>query len=158
MKLGTLLSIQIAPNAIGKLTNLEQVEAIQGMGLAGDRYYNRTGTYSNKHDESREATFIESEALEALANDYHIVLIGPESRRNFTTRGVALNHLVGKEFQIGEAVFCGIRLCEPCTHLEEVSGKSVRKGLIHRGGLRAQILKSGRVRVGDDVEALDESV
>jgi len=48
MKLGTLLSIQIAPNAIGKLTNLEQVEAIQGMGLAGDRYYNRTGTYSKQ--------------------------------------------------------------------------------------------------------------
>jgi MOSC domain-containing protein YiiM len=136
------------------LRNLEQVNAIAGMGLEGDRYYHRTGTYSDKHDESREATFIESEALEALAGDYKVELKGTESRRNISTRGVALNHLVGKEFKIGEAVFRGIRLCEPCTHLEEVSGKPARKGLIHRGGLRAQIVKSGLIHVGDEVESL----
>jgi len=152
MKLGTILSIQIAPNANGHLQNLEAVNAVEGVGLEGDRYHKRAGTYSNKHDESREATFIESEALEALTNDYHIELNGAESRRNFTTSGVALNHLVGRQFKVGEAIFRGIRLCEPCTHLEEVSGKPVRKGLIHRGGLRAQIVKSGRVCVGDAVE------
>ena len=155
MKLGEVLSIQIAPNGADTLKNLEEIKAVEGMGLEGDRYYNRTGTYSNKHDESREATFIESEALEALANDYNIDLKGYESRRNISTRGVALNHLVGKEFKVGEeAVFRGIRLCEPCKHLEEVSGKSARKGLIHRGGLRAQIVKSGRIRIGDEVELL----
>ena len=154
MELGEVLSIQIAPNGTDDLKNLERVRAIEGMGLEGDRYYNRTGTYSKKHDESREATFIESEALEALASDYHIELAGTESRRNISTRGVALNHLVGKEFKVGEAVFRGIRLCEPCTHLEELSGKPVRKGLIHRGGLRAQIVKSGLVQVGDKVESL----
>ena len=154
MKLGTVLSIQIAPNGTDSLRNLEQINAIEGMGLEGDRYYNRTGTYSNKHDESREATFIESEALEALVKDYNVELKGTESRRNISTRGVALNHLVGKEFKVGEAVFRGIRLCEPCTHLEEVSGKPARKGLIHRGGLRAQIVKSGMIQVGDEIESL----
>ena len=154
MKLGTVLSIQIAPNGTDSLRNLEQINAIECMGLEGDRYYNRTGTYSNKHDESREATFIESEALEALAKDYNVELKGTESRRNISTRGVALNHLVGKEFKVGEAVFRGIRLCEPCTHLEEVSGKPARKGLIHRGGLRAQIIKSGMIQVGDEIESL----
>jgi MOSC domain-containing protein YiiM len=154
MKLGKVLSIQIAPNAVDKLNNLEQVQAVAGKGLEGDRYYNRTGTYSNKHDESREATFIEAEALEALGSEYRIELNGAESRRNITTRGVALNHLVGKQFKAGGATFLGIRLCEPCTHLEEVSGKSARKGLIHRGGLRAQIVESGLVHVGDDVETL----
>ncbi len=153
MNLGTVLSIQIAPDAELKLQPLEQVQAIAGMGLEGDRYYKRTGVYSKKHDESREATFIEAEALEALARDYEVELSGAESRRNFTTRGVALNHLVGKEFRIGEAVFLGIRLCEPCGHMEEVSGKQARKGLIHRGGLRAQIVKSGLVCVGDAVES-----
>ncbi len=152
MKLGTVLSIQIAPAANAQLQNLEQVQVVEGLGLEGDRYYNRAGTYSDKHDESREATFIESEALDALRDDYRVELNGADSRRNFTTRGVALNHLVGRQFKIGEAVFRGIRLCEPCTHLEELSGKSVRKGLIHRGGLRAQIVKSGLVCVGDDVE------
>jgi MOSC domain-containing protein YiiM len=154
MKSGSVLSIQIAPNGKDKLRNIEQVNVIKGMGLEGDRYYNRTGTYSDKHDESREATFIESEALDALAKDYNIELDGAESRRNISTRGVALNHLVGKEFKVGEAVFRGVRLCEPCTHLEEVSGKPARKGLIHRGGLRAQIVKSGLIRVGDEIEAL----
>jgi MOSC domain-containing protein YiiM len=154
MKLGTVLSIQIAPNGADSLGNLDQINAIEGMGLEGDRYYNRTGTYSNKHDESREATFIESEALEALAKDYNVELKGTESRRNISTRGVALNHLVGKEFKVGEAVFRGIRLCEPCTHLEEVSGKPARKSLIHRGGLRAQIVKSGMIQVGDEIESL----
>src|ERR1700690_205011 len=152
MKPGSVLSIQIAPNGKDKLRNIEQVKAIEGMGLEGDRYYNRTGTYSDKHDESREATFIESEALDALAKDYNIELDGTESRRNISTRGVALNHLVGKEFKVGEAIFRGVRLCEPCTHLEEVSGKPARKGLIHRGGLRAQIVKSGLIRVGDEIE------
>jgi len=154
MKLGEVISIQIAPDGAGKLSNTGQVRAMAGVGLEGDRYYNRTGTYSKKHNESREATFIEAEALEALARDYKIELAGAESRRNITTRGVALNHLVGREFRVGEAVFRGIRLCEPCTHLEETSGKRVREGLIHRGGLRAQIVSSGLVRVGDVIESL----
>jgi MOSC domain-containing protein YiiM len=154
MKPGSVLSIQIAPNGTDKLRKIEQVNAIEGMGLEGDRYYNRTGTYSDKHDESREATFIESESLDALAKDYNIELEGTESRRNISTKGVALNHLVGKEFKVGEAVFRGVRLCEPCTHLEEVSGKPARKGLIHRGGLRAQIVKSGLIRVGDEIGSL----
>ena len=156
MKSGTVLSIQIAQNGTQALRPVERVKAVQGMGLEGDRYYNRTGTYSDKHDESREATFIESEALQALSADYKIALDGAESRRNITTRGVALNHLVGKEFKVGEAVFRGIRLCEPCTHLEDLSGKPVRKGLIHRGGLRAQIVRSGLVQVGDPVETPDQ--
>ncbi len=151
MKSGTIVSIQIAPSANDLLQNLEQVRVVEGLGLEGDRYYNRTGTYSPTHDESREATFIESEALTALSGDYHVELTSAESRRNFTTRGVALNHLVGREFKIGEAVFRGIRLCEPCTHLEETSGKPARKGLVHRGGLRAQIVRSGLVCVGDEV-------
>lgn len=152
MKLGEVISIQIAPEAAGPLVQVEQIKAVAGMGLEGDRYYHRRGTYSPKHDPSREATFIEIEALEALRRDYDLNLSPPESRRNIVTRGVALNHLVGREFRVGEAVFRGVRLCEPCTHLEQVSGKNVRAGLVHRGGLRAQILQSGLVRVGDAVE------
>jgi MOSC domain-containing protein YiiM len=151
MKLGVIESIQLAPSATEVMTSVEEVQAVAGMGLEGDRYHSRTGTYSNRHDQSREATLIEAEALEALARDYHVEFTGAESRRNITTRGVALNHLVGKQFKVGEAIFLGIRLCEPCTHLEEVTGKQARKGLIHRGGLRAQIVRSGRICVGDDV-------
>jgi hypothetical protein len=123
--------------------------------LAGALAARVTGTYSGKHDLSRQVTLIEMEALEALARDYHISLLPIESRRNIATRGVALNHLVGKRFRVGEAVLLGMELCEPCGYLEQKSGKPVRLGLIHRGGLRAQILESGRIRVGDPVEVLE---
>ena len=83
-----------------------------------------------------------------------IELMAGESRRNITTRGVALNHLVGKEFRIGEIRARGLRLCEPCSHLEKLTGKRLIKGLLHRGGLRAQILTAGDVRVGDEITAV----
>ena len=148
---GTIVSIQVAGAASEPLVSLQEVNAVAGLGLEGDRYYTRTGTYSNKHDESREATFIEAEALEALGRDYHIELTGAESRRNFTTRGLALNHLVGREFRVGQALFRGIRLCEPCVYMEQTSGKPARAGLVHRGGLRAQVIESGRICVGDAI-------
>jgi MOSC domain-containing protein YiiM len=152
MKLGAVISIQITPEGSGSLQNVDLVSAVAGLGLEGDRYFLRTGTGSKKHDESREATFIEVEALDLLAREYNIKLSSLESRRNITTCGVSLNQLVGKTFQVGEATFKGIRLCEPCEHLEKLSGKKVRSGLAHRGGLRAQIVASGQVRVGDAVE------
>jgi MOSC domain-containing protein YiiM len=148
---GMIVSIQVASTASEPLVSLQQVNVVAGLGLEGDRYYTRTGTYSKKHDESREATFIEAEALDALSRDYHVELTGAESRRNFTTRGVALNHLVGREFRVGKALFRGIRLCEPCGYMEQTSGKPARAGLIHRGGLRAQIVESGLVCLGDPI-------
>jgi MOSC domain-containing protein YiiM len=149
---GVVVSIQIGAEAGAPLTAVSSVQALAGEGLEGDRYARRTGTYSKKHDESRQVTLIETEALEALQRDYGLELSPPESRRNIATRGVALNHLVGREFRLGQAVLKGIRLCEPCGHLERLAGKKVRDGLIHRGGLRAEVLKSGRIRLGDPVE------
>ena len=57
--------------------------------------------------------------------------------------------VVGHEFKIGEVKIRGIRLCEPCNHLQRLTGRAVLKGLRHRGGLRAQILTSGTIHVGD---------
>jgi MOSC domain-containing protein YiiM len=153
--MGKVISIQIAPEAETALVSVEQVKAVAGQGLEGDRYFLRTGTYSKKHDATREATFIEAEALEALGRDYQLELSAVESRRNITTRGVALNHLVGKTFRVGEAVFKGLRLCEPCGHLEQLTGQQVRPGLVHRGGLRTEIIETGFISVGNNVEILE---
>ncbi len=150
-----VVSIHIAAEAGAPMQAVTEVEAVAGKGLRGDRYFSQHGTYSGKHDLSRQVTLIEVEALEALARDYHISLLPIESRRNIATRGVALNHLVGKRFRVGEALLLGVELCEPCGYLEQKSGKPVRLGLIHRGGLRAQILESGRIRVGDPIEVLE---
>jgi len=152
--MGKVISIQIAPDGGAALASVEKVNAVAGQGLEGDRYFLRKGTYSKKHKPSREATFIEAEALEGLGREYELELSSLESRRNITTRGVALNHLVGKTFRVGGAVFKGLELCEPCGHLEQMTGRQVRAGLVHRGGLRAEILESGLISIGDGVDPI----
>lgn len=134
------------------MTPVDAARAVPGRGLEGDRYFAKRGTYSRKDGADREVTFIESEALEALERDYGLTLEPKESRRNVATRGVALNHLVGRRFRVGEVTLLGLRLCEPCGYMERMSGQPVREGLVHRGGLRAQILTEGWIRVGDAVE------
>jgi MOSC domain-containing protein YiiM len=147
---GTVESIHVASAAAGPMQAVEQAEAIPGVGLEGDRYASKQGTFYNP-EPAYELTLIESEAVEALRRDYEIVLAPGDARRNIVTRGVPLNHLVGREFRVGDVKIRGIRLCEPCDHLQRLTGVSVIKGLLHRGGLRAQILSRGRIRVGDVV-------
>jgi MOSC domain-containing protein YiiM len=101
----------------------------------------------------RAVTLIEIEALEALQRDYQVELDPALSRRNIVTRGVPLNHLVEREFRIGDVVLRGTRLCEPCAHLERLTAKGAMRGLIHRGGLRADILEGGTIKVGDTLTA-----
>ncbi len=146
--MATIESIYIAPGATERPQAVKEVQATPGKGLEGDRYALGTGSFY-KPLPDRELTLIEAEAIEALKRDYNIELNPGDARRNVVTRGVALSHLVGREFQIGEVKARGIRLCEPCDHLQRVTGKEVIKGLRHRGGLRAQILSAGVIRVGD---------
>ncbi len=147
---GTVESIYIAGAPESKPQSVGQVAAIPGGGLRGDRYALKTGTFY-KPEPDYELTLIEAEAVEALQRDYQIELSQADARRNIVTRDVALNHLVGKEFVIGDVRIRGIRLCEPCDHLQKLTGKPVIKGLLHRGGLRAQILTPGTIRVGDQI-------
>ncbi len=132
------------------MQSLNRVLAIPGVGLEGDRYALKIGTFS-KPVPDRELTLIEAEAIEAIQREYEIEIAPANARRNLVTRGVPLNHLVGKEFRIGDVKIRGIRLCEPCAHLEKMTGQPVIKSLRHRGGLRAQILSEGAIRVGDVV-------
>ena len=149
---GTVASIHIAPEAKGQMQSVKEVRAVAGKGLEGDRYYQQSGSFSSKPGPDREVTLIESEAMEALKRDYAVELNPGDARRNVVTRGVALNHLVGKEFRVGQVTLRGLRLCEPCGHLQKLSHEKVVPGLIHRGGLRAQILNEGVIRVGDSIE------
>jgi MOSC domain-containing protein YiiM len=150
MSTGTIERIYIARKATEPTHSVNEVLAIPGVGLDGDRYALRQGTFF-KPEPDFELTLIEAEAIEALKRDYNVELAPGEARRNLVTRGVALNHLVGRDFQIGDVKAHGIRLCEPCSHLQRLTGKQVIKGLLHRGGLRAQILTQGAIRVGDSV-------
>lgn len=145
MSLGRLLAIYTAMRRRGDLQRVNEVEAVAGRGLRGDRFFRQDGIGSPRH----EVTLIESEALEALARDWNLTLHASQSRRNLLTRGVRLNNLVGGEFSIGEVVLRGIMLCEPCRHLEMLTVSGIKKALRGQGGLRAEILHGGVLRTGD---------
>jgi MOSC domain-containing protein YiiM len=152
MSTGTIESIYIAPAATVPTVSVKEILAIPGVGLEGDRYALRQGTFF-KPEPDYELTLIEAEAVEALKREYDVELAPGESRRNLVTRGIGLNDLVGRDFQIGEVKARGIRLCEPCDHLQRLTGRQLIQGLRHRGGLRAQILTQGTIRIGDSVRS-----
>ncbi len=152
------MSIQIAPEASAPMQSVPEARSVPGKGLEGDRYFSGRGTYSPRPSfGGREVTLIETETVEALLDGVMnaegqrggIKISAVESRRNIATSGVPLNHLVNKEFWVGEVLMRGTRLCEPCKHLEDLTQKGVLAGLIHRGGLRAKVLNAGTIRVGD---------
>jgi MOSC domain-containing protein YiiM len=98
-------------------------------------------------------TLIAAEAVEAMEREHGISIEPRESRRNVVTRDVDVNALVGKQFRIGDVVCRGVELCEPCTDLQAMTKPGVIKGLLHRGGLNADILSDGEISVGDAVVA-----
>ncbi len=151
MSEGKVVSIHIAKAGAGEMTAVPEVRAVPGKGLEGDRYFSQAGTYSDRPGPDRELTLIESEALAALEAEYGVKLAPGASRRNITTRAVALNHLVGRELTVGEVTLRGIRLCEPCAHMASLAHEKALPGLVHRGGLRAQILNEGLIRAGDSI-------
>jgi MOSC domain-containing protein YiiM len=151
---GKVISINIADAAEAPMQSVNEARAVPGRGLEGDRYFNGTGTFS-KPSPDRELTLIEAEAVEAMKRELDVDYGLGESRRNIVTRGAPLNHLVGKEFWIGEVKARGLRLCEPCKHLQRLSHEKVLPGLVHRGGLRAQILSEGTIRVGEVVREFE---
>jgi MOSC domain-containing protein YiiM len=150
-----VVSLHIAAVAAAPMQSLGSVNAVAGRGLEDDRYYNLSGTYSNHPGDGRQVTLIEIEAIEALRHEYQIALELGSARRNIVTRGVALNHWVEREFRVGAATLRGARLCEPCRHLEKLTQPGTMRGLIHCGGLRAEVIVGGVVRVGDRIVTLE---
>jgi MOSC domain-containing protein YiiM len=100
-------------------------------------------------------TLIEAEVLDELTLTDGHRLGYTEARRNIVTRGIALNTLVGQRFRVGDVECIGRRLCEPCAHLERLTHPGVLRKLIHRGGLRADILTTGSITEGAAIESLE---
>jgi MOSC domain-containing protein YiiM len=154
---GSLVSIHVAPKATAALSSVREARVVPGKGIEGDRYFDGGGTWSKLPGTGREVTLIEAEALEAIAQESGIEMDPGSSRRNLVTRGVPLNHLVGREFRVGEVRLKGMRLCEPCEHLEGLTRKGVKSALLHRGGLRAEALSEGTLKIGDTIIPVEDS-
>jgi hypothetical protein len=145
---GTVAAILTSPSAEAPLSRVDEAEALAGRGLAGDRYAAGRGTFSGP-GRGYELTLVEAEVLEEIALPWEL------ARRNVVTRGLSVNALVGRRFRIGEVECIGRRLAEPCLQLEKLAQRRLLRPLVHRGGLRADITSGGRIRVGDEVAALD---
>jgi MOSC domain-containing protein YiiM len=145
---GAVVSVHLARQQGTPTFAVPEVKAVAGAGLEGDRNFQPDAGL----DHARQITLIERETLEALAGDLGIRLDPGEHRRNVVTTGVALNDLVGVEFQVGSVRLRGVELCEPCKYLEDLTGRpGLLRALIHRGGLAARILDDGIIRPGDPV-------
>jgi MOSC domain-containing protein YiiM len=155
---GTLSAIYTAPGEGKPSVEQAEVHAVAGVGLDGDRYAadRKEGKHSHTPGTGREVTLIEREAVAAVRREAGLEVTEAETRRNLVTEGVPLNHLVGREFMVGEVRLRGVRLAEPCAYLEGLGGeKGLRKAFVHRGGLRADIVEGGTLRVGDLIEPAD---
>ena len=156
---GKLLAIQVADAAAAPMRAIDEVEATTGKGLVGDRYASCNGKYPPDADGNvlpkREVTLIEAETLAAVADETGKTFSHAQTRRNLLTEDVPLNHLVGKSFSIGEVELRGIELCEPCGYLEQMH-PGIMQPLIHCGGLRAQVVRGGTLRVNDTIRCLSE--
>lgn len=135
---------------------MKQARGVAGYGLDGDRYFLGVGTFSPQPQKPDfELTLIEQECVEEFARAFGLAFTAADARRNMVTAGIRLNDLVGVRFSIGEMVALGMRLCEPCNYLAKTTHPEVLRGLVHKGGLRAQILQGGLVRVGEAIRILE---
>lgn len=141
---GTVEAVLVAPDAEAPVVAVPAARAVAGRGLDGDRYERGTGTFGSGRPGSA-LTLVAAEVLEELGID------GTTARRNVVTRGIDVNALVGRRFTVGEVVCQGRRLCEPCAHLDRLAGGGILRPLVHRGGLRADVLEGGAIAVGDAV-------
>jgi hypothetical protein len=146
---GAVEGIWIAASAGEPARSLSSVRALAGRGLEGDRHVAGTGTFPSGRPGSA-LTLVAAEVCESFTPE----LRPDEHRRNVVVRGLDLNRLVGHEFQIGSVRCRGMRLCEPCAVVQRYAGRPVLRALVHRGGLRADILDDGEIHLGDTVRAV----
>ncbi len=147
-RVGSVVGVLVADDAERPLVRVETTQAVAGRGLEGDRYHEGRGTFSGL-GHGYQLTLVEAEVLESLDLPWEL------ARRNIVTHGIALNALVGRRFTVGDVECVGRRLAEPCAHLEKLTRPGLLRPLVHRAGLRADIVAGGSISVGAEIAAID---
>lgn len=152
---GLIREILVSPASAAPMQAVPRAQLVAGRGIDGDRYANDSGTFSPqlKGKPDKEVTLIESEEIDAFNKQTLFGYPYAAFRRNLVTSGIRLNELAGKEFSVGAVRLRGIRLCEPCATLAGQLGQEVVKQMVHKCGLRAEVLQSGTIRPGDSIAA-----
>ena len=144
--MGKVLEIGISENKSSKVVSVNEVEAIKGKGLIGEKHF--------KEDNKKRSqiTLIEIENINYYNKITGTKIPAIKFLRNIVTEGMRLNVLVGKEFFIGAVKVKAHDLCRPCKYLQEsLHQKNTVKELLLTGGLRCEILSSGKICVGDQI-------
>jgi MOSC domain-containing protein YiiM len=148
--------MHIAQDAQSEMQSVHLIVLEEGKGIFGDRYAVRKGTFSEQEADikpDRQVTLIEKENLDDFNEKFASSFAYGDFRRNIVVSNCDLNALIGKEFQVGQVVLKGIRLCEPCKYLQgKLKGEGLLKALIGKGGLRAQIIKGGSIDLDAQIE------
>jgi MOSC domain-containing protein YiiM len=144
--MATVENIHVTAREAQPVEAVERVNVVAGKGIEGDRKFG-----DHEPGSGHDLTLIPAESLETLAEEAGIQLSPGESRRQVTTRGIDVNALVGRRFTVGSVEAVGIELCEPCNHLEKLTQPGVMRGLVHRAGINADVVRSGEISVGDPV-------
>ena len=127
--------------------NVDNIEAIIGKGIVNDRHF------KENNDKKCQITLIEVENINYYNQKFNTSIPAKDFRRNIITEGVKLNKLVGNEFFIGSVKVKAHDLCRPCKSLEKSLGKeNIVKEFLRKGGLRCEILCSGKILVGDKIK------
>ena len=134
----------------GSIKEMNSVEAIKGKGLLYDR------KLKENNDKKFQLTLIEIENINYFNKISNTSIEPLKFRRNIITEGIELNKLINKEFLIGKVKLKGHDLCRPCRYLQELlRQKNLVKELILKGGLRCEILSSGKIFVNDIIKIYD---
>jgi MOSC domain-containing protein YiiM len=146
---GRVVGIFIGPEEGGPIQSVDEVEAVAGQGLRGDRYF-RTEAGG---DPTEEVTLFSLDDLDDARREFDADIDPADLRRNLMTSGIDLDGLLGATFQVGDVVLEGLETNPPCAHLEQLAGQKLLKPLARRGGIRARIVSGGTIRPGDTIEA-----
>lgn len=150
---GVVEALVVADDATAPVRLVDSARAEPGRGLEGDRYFDGAGTFASGRPGSA-LTLVDADVLDELRAARAGAAV--DHRRNVVVRGTDLNALVGVEFTLGETRCRGRRLCEPCAHLDRLNDDPpILRPMVHRGGLRADIVSAGTIRLGDVLTPLD---
>jgi MOSC domain-containing protein YiiM len=149
---GVVVKIFVAPTGGEAMQPVEEIHAVAGQGIEGDRYLGGHGYWTDV-DECQ-VTLIETECLEEIRAKTGINIEDGEHRRNIVTRGIQLDSLLGKRFQVGTAILEYDRPRPPCGYIEKLTEPGMTRALVGRGGICARVVGSGVIRASDPIVAL----
>ena len=151
---GIVVALFTVDRRAAPMKKVEQLYALAGRGIEGDRYFLGTGTYSKSPEPGRQVTLIKSEVLESLKNTLEINVKPEESRRNILTQGIEINDLIGTEFYVGTVRLRAHRITQPCLYLEKLLDQpGLYKELWDKGGISCEILSDGVIKERDIITA-----